>query len=156
SRVPFRRASSPEKLDHIEIAVVAGLHQADELDVKIGLRSLQRQRQEKLAKCRHRHARLGAAGKPETLAIDNGGMNNTPDGNIRKGGTVTWRRTGFPASGLIRHITLVDLVAVHVISAWKIGIAGGTAVEGWRLAAIAAVVDLPIRREVPSPIAHAS
>src|SRR5262249_57942212 len=97
----------------------------------------QRNGRQKSPKCRPGQCRWGAAGKPKLWAIDMGGMDHAPLGNTDQRAAVTCRRTRFPASGSIRHITLVDLVAVHVISARKIGIAGGAAVGGWRVGGLA-------------------
>ena len=87
----------------------------------------------------------------QALAIDDSGIKNAPVGRRRKiVAEVAGRCAGFPARRHIRDITLLDLVAVHAVTA-RYGVALGRI---WR--GRASVIDLPIGVEVPVAFADRS
>src|SRR5438874_7775588 len=120
------------------------------------MRSLQRQRQKELSKRSDGHVRLGTANKAKALAVDDCGVEHAAIRDVgQDASAIAGGRTGLSSRRSVPDISLVDLVAVHVISAWRIGITSDVAVDDRRSAAISGVIDLPIGREIPTAIAHA-
>src|SRR6266487_2243769 len=68
------QALSPIKLNHVEADAIARPDEPDHLDIKIGLRSLQRQCEEELGEGCYRDIELLFPCQLEALTIDNGGM----------------------------------------------------------------------------------
>jgi hypothetical protein len=115
------RAFSPIKLNYVVADTIARPDESDQLDVEIGLRSRQRQCEEKFAKGSDRNIGLCFTDKLKTLAIDDGRMNNAAIGYGRQ---FTVASPRFSAEGGISDMPMVDLVAVDTISAGDIGIVG--------------------------------
>src|SRR5262249_50965589 len=121
---------SPIKLNHVEADAIARPDEPDHLDIKVGLRSRQRQCEEELAEGCYRDSGLHFALQLQALTIDDGGME---DAAIRRPGqiaaTIAGGRPRFPAAGYICGTALFDLVAVNAISARHIGVARRATVE---------------------------
>jgi len=121
---------SPIKLNHVEAHAIARPDEPDHLDIEVGLRSRQRQREEELAEGCYRDSGLHFAHQLQALTIDDGGME---DAAIRRPGqiaaTIAGGRSRFPAEGYICDLALFDLVAVNAISARHIAIARRATVE---------------------------
>ena len=120
------RAFSPIKLNYVVADTIARPDESDQLDVEIGLRSRQRQCEEKFAKGSDGNIGLCFTDKLKTLAIDDGRMNNAAIGHGRQFTVagVAGGRPRFSAEGDISDVPMVDLVAVDTISAGDIGIVG--------------------------------
>src|SRR5262249_56123889 len=72
------RALSPIKLNHVEADAIARPDEPDHLDIEVGLRSRQRQCEEKLAEGCYRDIELHFALQLQALTIDDGGMEDAP------------------------------------------------------------------------------
>src|SRR5262249_43062229 len=124
------QALSPIKLNHVEADAIARPDEPDHLDIEVGLRSRQRQCEEKLAEGCYRDIELHFALQLQALTIDDGGME---DAAIRRSGqiaaTIAGGRPRFPTEGYICDTALFDLVAVNAISARHIRVARRT--TGW-------------------------
>src|SRR5262245_5416121 len=124
------QALSPIKLNHVEADAIARPDEPDHLDIEVGLRSIQGQCEEELAKGCYRDIELLLARQLQALTIDNGGME---DAAIRRLGQIAAAIAGgrprFPTHGYICDTTLFDLIAVNAKSARHIGIARRASVE---------------------------
>jgi hypothetical protein len=122
------RALLPIKLNYVVADAIARPDESDQLDIEIGLRSRQRQCEEKFAKGSDGNIGLCFADELKTLAIDDGRMKNAAIGHGRQLTTasVAGGRPRFSADGDISDMAMFDLVAVDTVSAEGVGIVGSS------------------------------
>src|SRR5215831_9041061 len=103
---------SPIKLDHVEAHAIARPDEPDHLDIEVGLRSRQRQREKELAEGCYRDSGLHFALQLQALTMDDGSRVNA---SIRLPGQIAVSlaavRSRFRDEPDICGVALFDLVA---------------------------------------------